>query len=133
MRKERRRKAGFSLIEVLISISVLGMMMFSLIGVFIYGFCSLSRTRQIALATQICQEQVEVIRNMPFNTILGLGSSFTNDKLVRLLNGQGTRAVEPSFGNDIKKLTVSVGWNYRGQPLRKDIVTFITRSGLDKK
>jgi hypothetical protein len=41
--------------------------------------------------------------------------------------------LESSVGNDIKKLTVSVTWTYRGQTLRKDIVTLITKLGVNKK
>jgi len=88
---------------------------------------------QITLATQICQEQVELIRNKPFDGILSLGTTYTNNKLASLLNGQGTQALESSVGADIRKLTVSVSWSFRGQTLRKDVVTLITRSGIDKK
>jgi hypothetical protein len=105
----------------------------TMIGVLVHGFNLLSRTKQVTLATQICQEQVEFIRNKPFDSIVSLGTTYTNDKLVSLLNGQGTQAIESSVGADIRKLTVSVSWRFRGQTLRKDVVTLITRSGIDKK
>jgi prepilin-type N-terminal cleavage/methylation domain-containing protein len=133
MSRKRKKEGGFSLIEVLVAMAILGIMLMTLISVFIYGYNVLSRTRQIALATQICQEQVEVIRNMTFATILTLGTTFTNDKLASLVSGQGLQAVETSAGTDIKKLTVSVTWTYRGQSQRKDVVTMITRLGVDKK
>lgn len=112
---------------------VLGVMVMTLIGVFVYGYNVISRSTQVALATQICQEEVERIRNLSFDTIVGLGTTFTNDKLSRLPSGQGVRAIEASVGNDIKKLTVSVTWTYRGQSLRKDVVTLVTRMGVNKK
>lgn len=133
MSRKRKKEGGFSLIEVLVAMAILGIMLMTLISVFIYGYNVLSRTRQIALATQICQEQVEVIRNMAFANILTLGTTFTNDKLASLVSGQGLQAVESSAGSDIRKLTVSVTWIYRGQSLRKDVVTMITRLGVDKK
>jgi len=129
----RKKEGGFSLIEVLVAMVILGVMLMTLISVFLYGFNSISRTKQLALATQICQEQVEKIRNMSFDAILALGTTFTNDKLASLTGGQGTQAVETSVGGDIKKLTVSVLWTYRGRSLRKDIATFVTRLGVDKK
>jgi len=124
---------GFSLIEVLIAMTVLGIMAMTLIGVLVHGFSLLNRTKQVILATQICQEQIEWIRNKPFDNIVNLGSTYTNDKLSALLNGQGTQAIESSVGSDIRKLTVSVSWDFRGRALRKDVVTMITRSGIDKK
>ena len=133
MSKRRKKDKGFSMIEVLIAMTVLGIMSMTLIGVLVHGFNLLSRTKQITLATQICQEQVELIRNKPFDTIVGLGTTYTNDKLASLLSGQGTQAIESSVGDDIRKLTVSVSWSFRGQTMRKDVVTMITRSGIDKK
>jgi prepilin-type N-terminal cleavage/methylation domain-containing protein len=131
--KKKRQEGGFSLIEVLVAMLVLGIMLLTLISVFIYGYNVISRSTQVAMATQICQEQVELIRNMSFDTIAALGTTFTNSKLSRLINGQGAQAIEAGVGNDIKKLTVSVTWNYRGQSLRKDVVTYVTRMGVDKK
>ena len=133
MRMRHKKDEGFSLIELLIAMTVLGIMTMTMIGVLVHGFNLLSRTKQVTLATQICQEQVELIRNKPFDSIVGLGTTYTNDKLVSLLNGQGTQAIESSVGADIKKLTVSVSWYFRGQTMRKDVVTMITRSGIDKK
>ena len=133
MSKRRKKDEGFSLIELLIAMAVLGIMSMTLIGVLVHGFSLLSRTKQTTLATQICQEQVEIIRNKPFDAILTLGTTFTNGQLVSLLNGQGTQAVEASVGSEIRKLTVSVSWYFRGQTMRKDVVTLITRSGIDKK
>jgi len=129
----RKKDEGFSLIEVLIAMTVLGIMTMTLIGVLVHGFSLLSRTKQVTLATQICQEQVELIRNKPFDGIVNLGPTYTNDKLTSLLNGQGTQTLETSVGTDIRKLTVSVSWSFRGLTLRKDVVTLITRSGIDKK
>jgi len=133
MNRKRKKEGGFSLIEVLVAMAIMGIMLMTLISIFIYGYNVLSRTKQIALATQICQEQVEVIRNMTFANILTLGTTFTNDKLAKLVSGQGLQAVESGAGTDNKKLTVSVTWTYRGQSIRKDVVTMITRLGVDKK
>ena len=129
----RNPKKGFSLIEVLIAVFILGIVSLTLISVFIYGFNVVYKTKQIALATQIAQEEVEVIRNMNFDDILSLDSSFSHDSLSELVNGVGTLSLQDGPGIDIKKLTVSVTWNYRGTTQKKDVVTFITREGVNKK
>lgn len=139
MKKERVKKVirsskkGFSLIEVLIAVFILGIVSLTLISVFIYGFNVIYKTKQLTLATQIAQEEVELIRNMNFDDILTLDSSYGHDSLSELVNGTGTLSLQDGPGTDIKKLTVSVTWDYRGTSLRKDVVTFITREGVNKK
>ncbi len=133
MLKRKRKEEGFTLVEVLVTIVVVAVALMALLSVFIYGFNLLSRMKQTAIATQCAQEELENIRNLTFDEILALGPSFTNDSLTLLENSSGVRTIEDSVGADIKKLTISVFWTYRGQSMRKDIVTYITREGINKK
>lgn len=130
---KKRKNRGFSLVEVLLTIMILAVALTALLSIFIYGLHLLSRMNQVAFATQCVQEEAEVIRTMAYDDILNLGTSFTHDNLSLLENSQGILTLEDSEGADIKKLTVSVTWTYRGRDLRKDIATFITREGIDKK
>ncbi|MDD8026715.1 MAG: prepilin-type N-terminal cleavage/methylation domain-containing protein, partial [Acidobacteriota bacterium] len=128
-----RRKEGFSAIEALIATVVLAVMLLSLISVFIYGFGVITWARQIAVATQIVQEEMEAVRALAFDSISGLGTTFTNAKLASLQDGAGVLTVEAGPGNDIKKVTVAVHWTYRGISRSKKIVTYVTRKGIDKR
>lgn len=132
-RKKARKSEGFTLIEVLITIFLLAIVLISLISAFIYGFNILSRIKQVAVAAQIAQEEMEKVRNMDFDSILLLGSTFAHEDLSQLLEGQGSRTLEAGPGDDIKKLTVSVIWKHRGEVQRKDVVTYVTREGINKK
>ena len=131
--KRENREDGFTLIEVLVTIMVLAIVLIALFSCFLYGFTVISRMRQTAIATQCLQEQLELIRNMPFNDILSLDSSFENESLPLLEDSSGILSLEDSGGDDIKKLTVSVIWSYNGRQLRRDIVTFVTRKGINKR
>ena len=131
--KRENREDGFTLIEVLVTIMVLAIVLIALFSCFLYGFTVISRMRQASIATQCLQEQLELIRNMPFNDILSLDSSFTNESLPLLEDSSGILSLEDSGGNDIKKLTVSVIWSYNGRQLRRDLVTFVTRKGINKR
>jgi len=93
----------------------------------------IARSKQLAVATQVCQAEVERIRGLSFDSLSGLSSTFSDAKLAGLINGQGLRALQAGEGTDIRKLTVSVAWKFRGVAMRKDVVTFITRNGVDKK
>ncbi len=133
IQNKKNPQKGFSLIEVLIAVFILGIVSVTLISVFIYGFNVVFKTRQVTLATQIAQEEVELIRNLNYDDILLLGSTYNHDNLSVLVNGAGVLSIENGPGDDIKKLTVSVTWYYRGTNMRKDVVTFITREGVNKK
>ncbi len=129
----KRKKDGFTLIEVLVTIAILSVVLIALLSCFMHGFNIIFRMRQINIATQSIQEELELVRNMPFDDILSLDSSFTNESLSLLENSTGIIDLENSAGDDIKKLTVSALWSCRGRQMRKDIVTYVTREGINRK
>ena len=131
--KRKNREDGFTLIEVLVTIMILAVVLIALFSCFIYGFTVISRVRQASIATQCLQEELELIRNMPFNNILSLDNSFENESLSLLEDSSGILSLEDYGGDDIKKLTVSVIWSYNGRQIRRDIVTFVTRKGINKR
>ncbi len=131
--KRKNREDGFTLIEALVTIMILAVVLIALFSCFIYGFTVISRMKQASIATQCIQEELELIRNMPFNDILSLDSSFTNESLPLLDDSSGILSLEDSGGDDIKKLTVSVIWSYKGRQIRRDLVTFVTRKGINKR
>lgn len=139
LKRKKKKEEGFTLIEVLVTMVILSGVLTALLSCFIYGLNIISRMKQTAMATQIIQEQLEEIRDKNYDEVVSLGTSFTHDGLTTLSNWSGCAgatgavAVESSEGDDIKKVTVTVQWTYRGQTQREDIVTFITREGINKK
>jgi type II secretory pathway pseudopilin PulG len=131
--KRKKREEGLTYIEVLVTMVILAVVLIALLSCFLHGFNVLSRMRQMAIATQSIQEELELIRNMSFNDILTLDSSFTNESLSLLEDSSGVISLEDSLGDDIKKLTVSILWSYREIQMRKDVVTFITKKGINRK
>ncbi len=131
--KRKKREEGLTYIEVLVTMVILSVVLIALLSCFLHGFNVLSRMRRSAIATQSIQEELELIRNMSFNDVLTLDTSFTNESLSLLEDNSGVISLEDSLGNDIKKLTVSVLWSYHGRQMRKDVVTYITRKGINRK
>jgi type II secretory pathway pseudopilin PulG len=131
--KRKKREEGLTYIEVLVTMVILAVVLIALLSCFLHGFNVLSRMKQMAIATQAIQEELELIRNMSFNDILTMDSSFTNESLSLLEDSTGAVNIEDSLGDDIKKLTVSVFWFYRDIQMRKDVVTYITKKGINRK
>lgn len=138
-KREKKKEEGFTLIEVLVTMMILSGVLTALLSCFIYGLNIISRMKQTAIATQIIQEELEDIRDKTYDEIVSLGTSFENARLDQLSSQSGCEeasggvAVESSEGDDIKKVTVTVQWTYRGRTQREDLVTFITREGINKK
>jgi prepilin-type N-terminal cleavage/methylation domain-containing protein len=129
----KAKKGGFTLIEVLVTMMILAVVLTALLSCFIQGFDILTRMKQMTIATQSIQNELELIRSMHYNDILSLDDTFTNDSLSYLENSSGIIDLEDSVGAEIKKLTVSVTWIYRGRQMQKEIVTYVTKKGINKK
>ena len=161
MRKQNGKGAGFSLIEVLITIFILGIVCITLVSVFIYGFNLLAKIKQTTLATQVAQFEVENYRNKTFLSILPLAEPtktfqalFNNNEtspyyflfkkdgseyIPFLRKGQRTIVIQAgneigmNMDKNIKKMTVTVVWDYRNRTMRKDIVTYFSKDGINKR
>lgn len=139
------QKAGFSLIEVLITIFILGSVCITLISVFIYGFNLLQKTKKVAMATEIAQAEVERYRNTPYAQIqaipVGTPQVLSAESLALLdtpeyfNNGQGSATFEAIPGGDenLRKLTVQITWMYRARLQEKNVVTYIASTGINRE
>lgn len=119
--------------EVLITMFILEVVMLAILSVIVTGANFLMKMEQTTTAAQAIQKEIECIRNMPFDDITALDSNFSNEELTHLDSGQGFIYLDNAAGFDIKKLTVSVQWTYRGRLQKKDAVTMVTREGIDGK
>jgi len=125
---------GFTLVEALLASFIMAVGLFAA-GTAIYSqFFSLNQNREKAIATLAAQEEVESIRGMPFDTIVNLPSSFTAGGFTYLNSPVGTVTVSSSYGDKIKKISVTVTWSsLTGQTLQKSLVTLVTKNGINKQ
>lgn len=137
---ERQNKIpiqGFTLLEVIFSVFVLSIAILGTFSLFLKGNILMSLLRQQSLATHILKQEIELIRDEPYDDILSLGTSFTinNSGLNQLNSGSGTVTLDDPFGDaDIRRITVTMTWNTpMGNPISKSAATYITREGINKQ
>jgi len=145
MGKHNGKETGFSLIEVLVTIFILGSVCTTLISVFIYGFNLLQKTKKVAMATEIAQAEVERYRNTTYANIKVIPTGTAQSLLpasqallstrAYFTNGQGSATFQTVPGGDgnIRKLTVQLRWIYRGRQQEKDVVTYIASTGINRE
>jgi type II secretory pathway pseudopilin PulG len=169
MSRRASKAGGFSLIEVLLVVFILGAICMTLINIFVYGLNLLAKTTQTNLATQVAQFEVERYRNTGFNDIpiqaTGIPVTFQTlfnnhifspsnpyaflfkqegaETIPLLRNGQETIVIEDGavihMDKNIKKMAITIEWDYRsrtiagGDPMRKNVVTFFSSDGINRR
>jgi len=132
-------RKGYTLVEVLISMVVLGIALVSVAMVFAQSTFMMVDIRQKAVAAECVQDEIEAIRSMSYADILLLnGTAFVAPAppgIARFKNPVGAITVDNPLGlNNIRRVTVTVGWtSSSGAAMSRSLATLVTKSGIDKQ
>ena len=138
------RESGFSLVDVVMAVAVLGIMAGGIFGSFRYGFFTLQLVRENQRATQILLEHVETIRLYSWDQINSNGFvplTFTNVYDPQGASGSqgvtysGNLSIDPcaltsSYAVNLRQLTVTLNWNTRNIPHTRSLTTYISKDGI---
>lgn len=104
----RRKESGFTLVELLVSIAVIGIVVTVVTTLFLSIQSTQRRTAYMETATRAAQRQMESLRNNNYNNLTaGQSIDFTNQLPASLQDRSGTVTVsEPSPG--LKRVDISV-------------------------
>jgi len=108
--KRRSNLSGFSLIELMIAVTILVMAIFGIFHAYSVGFMGMADARDRTVATNYLRETIEDFKNMDFNKVkdetiaLIPGTKFHRGAIVLDLKGEG--------GN-LKKVIAQVRWTNR--------------------
>lgn len=131
------------MVEVLVSVSIVGVTFVALYTALSSGFGFVQLARENLRGTQILQEKMETLRLYTWDQINTAGfipGTFT-DNFFATTNGNGglvytgavsiaSAPVTETYSNDLKLVTVQVRWK-SGKVLRtREMKTFIGRNGL---
>ena len=139
--------AGFSLIEVVMGVGVLGVVVCSLYAGLSSGFTLIQFNRENLRATQILEEKMEVVRLFNWDQVVNqpgfIPTSFTES----FYPAGGTNAsgltytgsvlltnapVSESYSNDLRLVRITVAWTSSGVQHQRQMSTFVTQYGMQR-
>jgi len=141
--KALRRLSAFSLIEVTVSMGILGTVVGAVLSGFTSGVFTMKMARENLRATQIMLERMETIRLYSWDQVTAasyLSNNFTayydpNATNAPGLTYTGTMVVSPapissSYSNEMKQFTVTLNWKTGTLPRSRTFSTYISRYGM---
>jgi len=128
-------RRGISIIEVLFSVSILGIVIFVLGSAFYGGLLFIDELRNISVAASAAQEEIERIRSMPFDNLIVMGPTFTTPGFNRLPDPAGSVVADNIHAShNIFRVSVTVSWTSRsGKSSAKSLATLVTRKGIGRQ
>jgi len=129
------KHSGTSLVSALTAFVVLALGIFAVGSAIHAQFSFLNQNSESAIAALAAQEEIEAIRGMSYNTILGLGTSFQSSGFVYLKNPVGSLTIDSIYGSgDIRRVTATVTWSsVTGRTMQKKLATLVTRNGINRQ
>lgn len=139
----RRKLAAFSLVEVTVSLGIVGTCVAALFSGFTTGFFTMKMARENLRATQILLQKTEAIRlqswdqlvnptNIPTSFVERYDPNSANDKGA-IFNGTiviSNCAISSSYSNEMKLVTISVNWKTGSIDRNRSYSTYVARNGL---
>lgn len=136
--------AGFSLVEVMVAVSVSGVVFLSLYAGMSSGFAVAQLARENLRAGQILQEKMETIRLytwqqintagfIPTNFTDSFNCGATQSTSGLTYTGTVTIAAAPmteAYSNDLRLVTVEVRWASAKISRRREMTTLVSQYGL---
>lgn len=143
----RSKDHGFTLIEVMVSVGVIGVLLVSLYAGLTFGFTQIQVGREEERATQILSEKMEVVRLLSWDQVVNLPGyvptnftasySVTNPtnapsgSLIYTGTVQVTKPpISENYSNDVRQMQISLNWQSRGTTHQRKMTTYVSRYGL---
>jgi type II secretory pathway pseudopilin PulG len=143
--RKRGREGAVTLLEVMIGVSLMGVMFVSLYVGFTSGFAIIQLARENLRATQVLQEKTETLRLLTWEQLSqmktemaepfysagsSLESGLTYD--LRVIIPTESPVAETPYASDIRQVTVEARWTSGGVERRRSMTTYVARQGLHR-
>ena len=137
-----RASKGFTIVEVMLAAAVMALVITTSITTLQRGFLSLDTARNVTIAGQILQCEVEKMRMVPWATIntyptsptpMTMDASFTSNPAVgtRFSLSRDVAVIATTTGIGMRQVTYTISWNsYDGRALSRSYTTYYGQNGL---
>lgn len=128
---------GFSLIESLLVIVVIGIMVYLLVSI-PNALGLITKARHQSLAREIAAKQIEDKRAINYSNLVNDTTPLSDSRLNLLSQGTGEVKVEDcspticTSGESIKQVTVTVSWQDNNKPQNVTLKTMIGEGGINQ-
>ena len=140
---KNKMNRGFTLTEVMIAIAIFGIALIGTAIVFNVGPSSVRKTSEVTMAAQAAQQELEIIRDQPYGSILTMSTTFTTSGFSSLNSPVGTITIDTAFfttSSTIRRVCVNVSWtasswgtSTTASKAKVTLCTLITQEGIDKQ
>lgn len=123
------RKQGFSLIELIIAISIVVPVLLGAIGLNVYVFRMNETSRRAVVALQDAHTVIERIRNTSETSLAQVTSIYPSGQAVSGFSNLPSEQVTVTYPNasaDPLAITVTVSWTDRQGPMTRSLATQVT-------
>jgi len=121
-----RTSRGFSLIEIIVSIFIVGVMLFVSQAI-LFGAPIVKNAKDQDLALKIAGNEIEGLRALGYASLPSSGS-FSDSMLASLTSGSGNIIIS-DFNTGTKKVVATVSWTEKGTTKSISLSTLITKIG----
>jgi len=140
-----QRRAGFTLVEIMVAVFLLGLSLAAFYGAFVSGLGVLRVTRENLRAAQILEERMEVIRLIKWDDVAPgfIPASFTatydgtdgKDIPTEGFLYQGTVTVtnapiSEKYAGDLRMIQVDLTWKSGNVSRTRQMTTYVSKYGL---
>jgi len=113
---EKLKQNGFSLIELMVAVAILGMAIFGIFNAYSVGFMGMVDARNVTVATNYARKEMENLKNMSFDSLIVTYSGEQGFDIPDQIKFSGTKTIERWNENvDLKKVTTIIRWVDRNE------------------
>ncbi len=127
MKNFLKKENGFTLVEIMVAVLILGAALVPIFIMFSEGISLTARSTELNLAVNTAQDKMEEIRNMTHNSItIGTWAdeevTIGNRAFIRHVTVTNSGVSEA--GENLKKITVEVFWNHKDTTQSTSLMTY---------
>lgn len=131
MKRHRRLPTeGFTLVEILVSIAVAGVMIMSLNTVVTSYLHISQRGRYLSLANSYVEAKVEALRNTGYNSLSPGTSSLTGELSSQLPPSRSASMVVGNPSGGLKQVDITISYKDQGQTTAYAYTTYVGELGV---